>query len=61
MDEAEKVCAFEGCSARVDEEDYCTGCKAYTCDRHSTNYEIPFKDHDAALHWSPAPSQVSQR
>lgn len=61
MAETEKVCAFDGCKATVEEDDYCHGCEAYTCDRHSSNYEIPYQAHDATLHWAPGPARASER
>jgi hypothetical protein len=44
-------CAHPKCRNKVTPDDYCFGCKAYTCEEHSSNPDVRFGPHPASEHW----------
>lgn len=43
------TCAHPDCNAECTDDDYCSGCHSYVCEKHST--EDPWGMHETEEHW----------
>lgn len=44
-------CAYPDCKTICDSDNFCHGCHKHTCEKHSTNFEIPWGGHPVEAHW----------